>query len=92
MAYAEKSYGTEAAVDRSRPVVKEHLTTTRDCLISARDKLQFALGRLRGNVGLGESDPRVQPPEPDHIVFIGECNVRLANEVVSLASDLAEYI
>lgn len=92
MAYAEKSYGAECAVERSRPVIKGHLVDTRDTLVQTRDRLRSILSRLRGH-GLPEgANSCISQPDPDHIVFIGEQTVQLSNEVMSLTGEIADYI
>lgn len=82
-----------AAVERSKPAIRDHWNEVQNQLRETRDILQSALNRLRGpSATLGREAAGASQPDPDHIVFLGQQTAGLASEVTSLARDLADYI
>jgi len=76
-----------------RSTVQGQLVSTRDNLLNIQRALRNTLDRLRGpTVEAERAHGAPQPPDPDHIVFLGEQTVELSVDCDRLLNQLADYI
>lgn len=83
--------GAEVAAESNRRL-KRIAYDAREQLVSSRSQLEAALIRLRGHIPEVAQPAYTDMPDPDHLGFIVEQNVRIASQVTSLVCELSEFI